>query len=159
MREVSCHPARFIDISPCRLNTADGERGVVVSLEGTDGKVIDIAINLKDAKDLLGDLVHSLEVHKQMSTSSEGWHEDFELEARRHEASLECSHLNAVLSDDNEPATWHCPDCGNNFIEDSLCNETEPDENRLCNETESENKSEHEEEGPEDLEDTWPVSD
>lgn len=27
-----------------------------------------------------------------------------------------CQHNNAVLSDDNEPATYHCPDCGENFI-------------------------------------------
>ena len=27
-----------------------------------------------------------------------------------------CQHNNAVLSDDNESATYHCPDCGENFI-------------------------------------------
>ena len=27
-----------------------------------------------------------------------------------------CTHDNAVLSDDNEPATYHCPDCGQNII-------------------------------------------
>ena len=30
-----------------------------------------------------------------------------------------CEHNNAVLSDDNEPATYHCPDCGDNFIGES----------------------------------------
>lgn len=28
----------------------------------------------------------------------------------------DCEHTNAVLSDANEPATYHCPDCGENFI-------------------------------------------
>lgn len=32
------------------------------------------------------------------------------------EEDEECEHGNAVLSDDNEPATYHCPDCGENFI-------------------------------------------
>jgi predicted RNA-binding Zn-ribbon protein involved in translation (DUF1610 family) len=26
----------------------------------------------------------------------------------------ECLHRNAILVDDNEPATYHCPDCGMN---------------------------------------------
>lgn len=29
----------------------------------------------------------------------------------------ECEHPNAVLSDDEEPATYHCPDCGEDFID------------------------------------------
>jgi hypothetical protein len=30
----------------------------------------------------------------------------------------ECEHPGAALSDDTElPATWHCPDCGINFVE------------------------------------------
>jgi len=38
--------------------------------------------------------------------------EDFEDE----DDEEECEHPNAVLSDSNPPATWHCPDCGENFI-------------------------------------------
>ena len=29
----------------------------------------------------------------------------------------ECKHPSAVLSDENEPATYHCPDCGENFVD------------------------------------------
>ncbi len=32
------------------------------------------------------------------------------------ENNEECEHSNAVLSDDNEPETWYCPDCGENFV-------------------------------------------
>lgn len=35
------------------------------------------------------------------------------------EVTPACQHNNAVLSDDNEPATYHCPDCGDNFIGES----------------------------------------
>jgi hypothetical protein len=32
------------------------------------------------------------------------------------EEEEECEHPNAVESDPEPPATWHCPDCGENFI-------------------------------------------
>lgn len=28
----------------------------------------------------------------------------------------ECQHPNAVLSDDDDPETWYCPDCSETFI-------------------------------------------
>ena len=49
-----------------------------------------------------------------------GYDRGYALGKQDHELHMqqlrECHHSNAVLSDDNEPATYHCPDCGENFI-------------------------------------------
>jgi len=36
------------------------------------------------------------------------------METTMDDDDAECLHRNAILSDDNEPATHHCPDCGMN---------------------------------------------